>query len=215
MKTIYAIPVSLYCSKLRILLRHKRLEWQELPPPGGYGSAEYKKLVPSGNLPALVEDDFQLADSEAIAEYLDAQFPVPPMKSANTKERAKIREFSRFHDTRLEPAVRATFAHLPPKSINDDQASHFSKSINEKLEQLGHMLEALPERNEQSLWLCDCGYPVTFAWIEHLSPLLRLSITWPESVTNYQKQISTIPAVQNEMQDYIPKLKSFLSGSGP
>ena len=79
MLTIYAIPISLYCAKLRILLRHKKIQWQELPPPGGYGSAEYKSIVPSGNLPALVDGSLLLADSEAIAEYLNEKYPNPPM----------------------------------------------------------------------------------------------------------------------------------------
>ena len=49
MLTMYAIPPSLYCAKLRILLRFKGLEWTEIPPPGGYGSAEYRALVPAGS----------------------------------------------------------------------------------------------------------------------------------------------------------------------
>jgi glutathione S-transferase/maleylpyruvate isomerase len=47
MLRIYAIPVSLYCAKLRILLRHKGLTWEEVPPPGGFGSAEYRATVPA------------------------------------------------------------------------------------------------------------------------------------------------------------------------
>ena len=48
MLKVYAIPVSLYCAKLRIVLRHKGLAWEEVPPPGGYGSEDYKQVVPSG-----------------------------------------------------------------------------------------------------------------------------------------------------------------------
>ena len=70
MLRVYSIPVSLYCAKLRILLRHKGLDWEEVMPPGCYGSDEYKRIVPSGNLPALVDNDLMLGDSEAIAEYL-------------------------------------------------------------------------------------------------------------------------------------------------
>ena len=38
MLTIYSVPVAVYCAKLRIILRHKSIPFQELPPPGGYGS---------------------------------------------------------------------------------------------------------------------------------------------------------------------------------
>ena len=94
MLTVYAIPLSLYCAKIRILLRHKALEWREIPPPGGYGSDEYKQIVPSGNLPALIDGDLMLADSEVIAEYLNEVFPDPPMLPADNHRRAKARERS-------------------------------------------------------------------------------------------------------------------------
>ena len=47
MLTVYTVPISLYCAKLRIVLRHKQLEWNEQMPPGGYGSDEYKTVVVS------------------------------------------------------------------------------------------------------------------------------------------------------------------------
>ena len=36
MLTVYSIPPSLYSAKLRILLRHKQLEWTEALPPLGF-----------------------------------------------------------------------------------------------------------------------------------------------------------------------------------
>ena len=59
MLKLYSIPMSLYCAKTRVLLRHKGLEFEEMPPPGGYGSDEYKTYVPSGNLPALLHPQNQ------------------------------------------------------------------------------------------------------------------------------------------------------------
>ena len=129
MLTVYAIPVSLYCAKLRILLRHKKLAWQELPPPGGYGSDEYKKIVASGNLPALLDGELMIADSEAIAEYLNEKFPDAPMLPVEIDKRARVRERSRFHDTRLEPEVRILFAHIAPDNRNATLAEVQSAAI--------------------------------------------------------------------------------------
>ena len=116
MLTVYAIPPSLYCAKLRVLLRHKSLTWEEVSPPGGYGSEAYKALVPGGNLPALRHGELLIADSEAIAEYLEECWPDRPALPADPADRARARARSRFHDTRLEPAVRACFAHLPGRA---------------------------------------------------------------------------------------------------
>ena len=68
MITLYNVPVSSYGSKIRIILDHKQLDWTEIPPPDGYGSAAYKAIIPAGTVPAIDHDGFHLADSEAIAE---------------------------------------------------------------------------------------------------------------------------------------------------
>ena len=93
MLTIYSVPVAVYCAKLRIMLNHKAIPFTELPPPGGYGSDEYRSIVPSGNLPAMIHDGFMLSDSEAIAEYIDEAFPDTPMLPNTVQLRAKAREF--------------------------------------------------------------------------------------------------------------------------
>jgi len=210
MLTLYAIPPSLYCAKLRIVLRHKGLEWTELPPPGGYGSAEYKAHVPSGNLPALRDGDLLLADSEAIAEYLNDKHPTPPMLPADILARAKPRERSRFHDTRLEPAVRALFPYLPgkgeaPAGFLNNQA----ETINTRLVQLGQMLSDTPDAGTE-LTLAECGYPITLAWLDAIGQPMGLAITMPESVIAYRGKAESHAAVAEELAAYRPILAAFL-----
>lgn len=212
MLTIYAIPVSLYCAKLRILLRHKQLQWREVPPPGGYGSDEYKQIIPSGNLPALVDGNLTLADSEAIAEYLNELHPNPSMLPKDLAQRAKIRELSRFHDTRLEPELRALFPHIYPDNRNPLVAAKQSQSLTLRLQQLATMLGSL-ERNDD-LTLADCGFPISFEWIEALIPILSLEIDWPDAITAYRGYLNHHPTVAAELADYRPKISNFLQSPG-
>ena len=95
-------------------MRAKRLDWEDVLPPGGYGSDEYKEIVPSGTLPAIDHGGFILVDSEAINEYLNELEPHPPLWPDDLAARARARSLSRFHDTRLEPSVRALFGHVDP-----------------------------------------------------------------------------------------------------
>ena len=211
MLKIYAIPLSLYCAKLRILLRHKNLEWNEIPPPGGYGSAEYKTVIHSGNLPALVDGDLTLADSEAIAEYLNEKFDTPPMLPEDINIRAKARELSRFHDTRLEPEVRVLFAHIAPDTRNKDVIKAQSEKITMRLRQLGSILEDCSLTAPDFLTLGDCGYPITFLWIDALTPYLGLSIKWPKEVTRYRNRLEKTPAVATEIHSYEAVLSGWLN----
>ncbi|WP_282608914.1 glutathione S-transferase family protein [Pelagibius sp. Alg239-R121] len=212
MLTIYSVPTSLYCAKLRVLLRHKRLDWRELAPPGGYGSDAYKQFVPSGNLPALVYDDLLLTDSEAIAEYLNEKHPEPPMLPGPISERARIRERSRFHDTRLEPAVRRLFSYLDGKLHPPETFSALADDISTRLTQLAQLLKLSPPSNV--LTLGDCGYPITFAWIEALIPILELEISWPPSVSQWSVSLREHPAVAEELVSYRPTVTDWLNNSG-
>jgi glutathione S-transferase/maleylpyruvate isomerase len=208
---VYAIPPSLYCAKLRIVLRHKGLQWDERPPPGGYGSSEYKKLVPSGNLPALVHGDLVLGDSEAIAEYLNDEYPEPAMLPPQPVERARVRERSRFHDTRLEPALRQLFKYIPRASRDGADVKELGDAVNTRLAQLGELIDHAPPQND-SLTLGDCGFAITFEWLHALSGEL-IQMQWPERVKQWHAQITAHDAVASELADYRPNLNAYLNAT--
>jgi len=214
MLTVYTLPISLYCAKLRILLRRKDLDWHEVPPPGGYGSDEYKAIVPSGNLPAIVDGDLLIADSEAIAEYLNEKHPDPPMLPIEAAPRARARERSRFHDTRLEPELRKLFPHIAPQQRDPALTETQSRKISERLDQFATMLGDYGSKLDDMLTLGDCGFPITFTWIEALGPVLGLAVEWPETVVNYRNSLSAHAAVATELAEYRPKLAEWLEGSG-
>ena len=210
MLTLYTVPISLYCAKLRIVLRHKRLEWNEQLPPGGYGSNEYKKIVVSGNLPALVDGSLMIADSEAIAEYLEEKYPVPAMLPGELTLRAKARELSRFHDTRLEPEVRKLFGNLSQDKRDHQLTKVQAEEINTRLLQFSELSEGWPSE----LLLAHCGYAITFAWLDELIPSLSLSINWPKNIFSWRKVIEAFPAVAAELSDYRPKISEWLVTPG-
>ena len=106
---IYGTQISVYCCKLRLALALKGLDVAEMPPPGGYASAAYRAIVPQGTIPALVQGDFVLTESDAIVEYLDDIGAGRPLLPQDAQARARARALSRFMDTRLEPAARALF----------------------------------------------------------------------------------------------------------
>lgn len=214
MLIIYNDPVSLYCAKLRIFLRHKNIEREELAPPGGYGSAIYKTIIPSGNLPAMVDDGFVLSDSEAIAEYLNEKHIWPPMLPNDMRQRAKIRERGRFHDTRLEPGVRKLFPQVRPEARDVDVVAGVCEEIEARMGQMVPLFlrTDIAEQDGLSddLTLGDCGYVISLAIIEILTPVLDLTITWPDEVSAYHKRLSAIPACADVLKDYRATLHGWL-----
>ncbi|MEP3297647.1 MAG: glutathione S-transferase family protein [Pseudoruegeria sp.] len=214
MLTIYSVPVAVYCAKLRIMLRYKSISFQQLPPPGGYGSHEYRAIVPSGNLPAMVHDGFMLSDSEAIAEYLEDAFPDVPMMPDTIKGRAKVREFSRFHDTRLEPAVRALYPYVDHSTRDQDAVREGGALISKHLSSLALLLAANP-LDTKALWLGDCGFAVTFAWIKAFEDALDLPVEWPEIVAAYDVRLQAFEVVADELISYRPAMDAYLEKAKP
>jgi glutathione S-transferase/maleylpyruvate isomerase len=213
MIVIYSVPPSLYCAKLRIMLRHKALNWEELSPPGGYGSDEYKRIVPSGNLPALVHDDLVLGDSEAIAEYLEESFPDPPMLPADMRRRALCRQRSRFHDTRLEPQLRALFPHIKRANRDPVFVATQVEKLNLRMQQLIQLLDQSKPAEDDMLSLGDCGLPISLVWVSALSSLFGVDIPCPPRVLEEQERISGYAAVRDELTDYEPKVIAYLQST--
>lgn len=211
MLTIYNIPISIYTAKLRVVLRHKGLAWEELAPPGGYRSDAYRKIVPSGNIPTMIDGDVMLSDSEAIAEYLEEKHPESAMMPVGLVPRAKARERGRFHDTRLEPALRVMFPLL--KTRDQGALSVAFSEVNRHFEALEMLLttDGLPTRH---LLLCDAGFAVTLEWFAILERALGVELTWPSSVVAYRKRLSSYPAVASELERYRPAIRAYLNPEG-
>ena len=214
MLTIYSVPVASYCAKLRIILRNKNIIFNELPPPGGYGSNEYRKIIPSGNLPAMIHNGFMLSDSESIAEYLDEFFPSIPMMPNAIKLRAKAREFSRSHDTRLEPAVRKLFPEVEFSTRNIESVELTGFEISKQLAALALLLSKNPLDTDK-LWICDCGFAVTFAWIKAFENSLGLIVDWPDEVKQYDLRLLGFKVVSDELSAYLPAMNKYLEKALP
>ena len=210
MPTLYASPESLYCAKLRIPLRHKQIEWNEVMPEGGCGSAAYRAMIPSGTMPAIDHDGLVLADSEAIAEYLNEICPEPPMLPGDAAMRARHRERARFHDTRLEPELRKLFPHVSRSKAGSDPVLTQTTALNERLAELARLLDADDLRDPSQLTLGECGFPVTFAWLDRFIRVLDMHIDWPESVTRYRYEIEQHAAVQAELEAYAPAMDDWI-----
>ena len=202
MITLYNVPVSSYGAKVRIILAHKEIKWTELAPPDGYGSFAYRAVIPSGTVPAIIDGDLKLADSEAIAEYLDERVPAPPMMPADPEARARAREISRFHDTRLEPLIRGYFGQLAPPTRDADYIANNARLLQDRLRQLAVIASPAPLMTGPDLAIADCGFVASFGIIALLQDLLDLPVTLPDPVAAYAAALAVHPSVAPEDARY-------------
>lgn len=202
----YTAPVSNFAAKVEIALRLKGVAFEAVPPPGGYGSAAYKAIVPAGTIPAIVHDGLVLAESETIVEYLDEAFPEPPLLPEGAPARARCRQLARFHDTRLEPPLRALFPHLAPAGRDPDFVARQLDLFRPRLADLAAMATPAPWLAGPALTLADLPYPPTLSMarlmLEHLGESLDLPpllATWNELATAHPA-IAPVLAAQTTAQ---------------
>jgi len=206
MLVLYDLAISSYGCKTRILLRHKGLAWTSLAPPDGYGSPAYCKIVPSGTIPALVHDGFTLNESDAIAEYLNELAPEPAMLPEAIKERAMARALSRFHDTRIEPLLRAYFGQVAPAKRNADFIAENAALLQRRFHQLAEIRTPSPLLTGTDLSLADCGFAPSFAILDCVQGLLGFDLTLPASIIAYRAALCAHPSIHDEYATYVKAL---------
>jgi len=134
---LYSLNLSNFASKSRIVIHEKGLNVEMLSPPGGAGSAEYKKLNPLGKVPALqLDNGYLIAESEIINEYFEDQYPEKPMLPEDSRGRARVRSFSRFNDLYLDPPMRALLPQIFGRKLDES-------FVQQKLAEIGNHLDQL------------------------------------------------------------------------
>ena len=191
-------------------MAHKQIKWRSLPPPCGYGSATYCEIIPAGTIPAIDQDGFRLADSEAIAEYFEEIIAHPPMLPDEPKSRARIREISRFHDTRLEPLLRAYFAHVSPKTRDHDFVTRNTALLQRRLEQLDQLAKPAPLMFGNQLTIADCGFVATFAIINTLRDVFGFDLVLSGPLQAYERALVAHPSVAAESATYFKALANWV-----
>jgi glutathione S-transferase len=111
MLTLYGSPFSPRVNKLRYIANHIGLDYEHVPLSplkGETRSPEYLRIHPAGKIPAMVDDDFALFESMAIARYLasKARSPIYPEE---LRARAIVDQWCEFVTHHVEAGMVKVF----------------------------------------------------------------------------------------------------------
>lgn len=106
--TVYGAPLSPFVRKLRLCLAEKGLEYQ-LQVVLPFDQPDwYRELNPLGRIPAFRDEDFTLADSSVICQYLEEKYPDrQALLGVTAEQRAQVRWLEKYADYEL--ATLCTF----------------------------------------------------------------------------------------------------------
>jgi len=103
---LYTFPPSTNSRKVRIALLEKGLEFERINvdlSKREQKNPEYLKVHPFGQVPALDDEGFVVYDSTVINEYLEDEYPYPPLMPKDSEGRARARMMEDFRDTHFNP----------------------------------------------------------------------------------------------------------------
>ena len=137
-----------YGQKVRIVLAEKSLSYDLVPvdlTQSEHRRPEFLRLNPFGRVPVLVDEDSTIYDSTIINEYLEDEYPEPPVLPAigSSGMRARARIFEDFADTSFTPQVGQLIAEASKAEGERDQnrLTRLHQSVERILDYLNNELK--------------------------------------------------------------------------
>ncbi|MEN9495878.1 MAG: hypothetical protein RLZZ137_918 [Cyanobacteriota bacterium] len=97
---------SAFCEKVRLVLAAKGLAYQAIEVTPGVGQLALYRLSGQRQVPVLVDGAEVIADSSAIALYLETRAPQPPLLPVDPAQRAQVLLLEDWADTTLAAGAR-------------------------------------------------------------------------------------------------------------
>ncbi len=144
---LYDFLACPFGQKTRIVLAEKSLTYELIQVDllkGEQRRPEFLRLNPYGKVPVLIDEDTTIYDSTIINEYLDDEYPDPPLLPAieSSTLRARARLFEDFADNSFTPQVGQLMAEFAKPEAERD-ASRLQRSrqtVERVLDYLNHEL---------------------------------------------------------------------------
>lgn len=201
MLTLYALPQSPYCTKVRGALVFKGVEYTEQEPLGGsYQTTDYQQIIVAGSVPAIEVNGWVLHDSQAIIEYLEETYPEPSVWSSDVRQRAEQRALVNYHDSKLEPAVRSLvpLARQPDSSDREQHINLAKDQLFDRLFRLNRIIASEFIQNAGPLCVADWVYPPTIYMGLDLLDHMGHSVSLPDLVERWLNRVAEEPIVEAE-----------------
>lgn len=208
---LYATPLSSFSLKVRLAAAWKGVALELLPPPGGYRSAEYRAIVPTGTVPALRLGQRILSESEAIVEYLEETATGPSLLPSEPSARAVARMLSRLHDLRIDPPLRSLFSEAKAEFPELERVAPGVERFRQGLAVVEAMRPATPFMAGEAFTLADCAYAGSFLIARRLLPRLGAEAPLPNWAETWLKRLAAEPSLSPVLADYDEALSGWLA----
>jgi glutathione S-transferase len=148
MMKLYDFEPCPFGQKVRIVLAEKSLSYDLIQvdlTQGEQRRPEFRRLNPFGRVPVLVDEDTTVYDSTIIAEYLEDEYPEPPLLPAvgSSALRAQARTWEDIADTSFTLQVGQLMAEMSKAEADRDsnRIQRLQQWIEQMLSFINHQLQ--------------------------------------------------------------------------
>jgi len=148
MMKLYDFLPCPFGQKVRVVLAEKGLSYDLIQidlAQNEQRRPDFLRLNPFGRVPVLVDEDVTVYDSTIIAEYLEDEYPEPPLLPpvGSSALRARCRMWEDFADTSFTPQIGQLMAELSKEEAERDTArvQRLQQSVERMLTFLNHELQ--------------------------------------------------------------------------
>ena len=179
---LYDFPQSPYCQKVRLVLAEKDLSYEKNfvdLTKNEQRAPEFLRLNPYGKVPVLVDEDEVIYDSTIINEYLDDEYPHPPLLPEDSGARARVRTLEDFADNSFTAQAGLLVAELrkPLEQVDQERVQRYRAD-------LGRVLEFIERHLDGKEYMSGAFSLADLAFVPRLLQLPKLGVEIPSRLIN-------------------------------
>ena len=214
MLTLYHTSISPNSRRVWMTLLEKGLEFElvEVKLNGDQLKPDFLAINPFHHIPALVDDGFNIVESLAIMDYLEAKYPTPAMLPKDVKDLAIVRMVQLVSVNELLPAINPLIPRILDLPGEDpEKVEKAQLKISTVLTFFENLLDDRPYFGSNNLTLADVvagtiipilslrggisltEYPKVNAWCDRLMalPSWQASEATEETFEDFKSIIAT------------------------
>ncbi|MDY6784055.1 MAG: glutathione S-transferase family protein [Cyanobacteriota bacterium] len=167
----YHQPLSPNSRRVWIALLEKKLPFEvvTLKLDGDQFAPDFLEISPFHHIPALVDDDFPLVESQAILDYLEAKYPTPPLRPNNPRAIGVVQMARMATINELSPAMSPMVSQMmgmgAPEAEKLEQSKQKLATVMQFFERL---LDGQSYFGGETLSLADITAGVSIPWLPKL-----------------------------------------------
>ncbi|MBW4610967.1 MAG: glutathione S-transferase family protein [Hassallia sp. WJT32-NPBG1] len=215
---LYHSAISPNSRRVWITLLEKKLEFElvEVKLDGEQLKPEFLALNPFQHIPVLVDDGFNLIESLAILDYLEAKYPTPAMLPKDAKDLAIVKMVELVTVNELLPATVPLFPVMLGFPGDPEKVEQAKEKASIVLKLFENLLDDRPYFGSENLTLAepvagtivpllaglgvslsDC--PKLSAWCDRLTarPTWQTTQPTPEIIQDFKSIFQSLMARQN------------------